>query len=444
MADLIDYGIAFISKVIEVCDDVKENKAKSRCLKEQWIRVQQNISGANTGASSYKKSLDAMRALADETIAFLSKFKHKSYVRKAWNHSSDKGTFEDLSKRLNVLMQEMQLGCALDTQELLASQARSHTVDVGEIEESIAESEARLTESQKGMETRLLAAVRKAEEAARQSGGGAAVVADEVRKQVSEALAHQSRELNRTLNARSQADQAEVQQLLLETKQGILSKLAEAGSLPNGVSEEALQAALSVERGDIAARFEQLEAVMLRGQAAIIDGQAEIKGISTEIKDMIAILQDGASTRRTKRQSLTARLDEISSADVEELEQIGEGTFGQVMKARYQGHFVAMKKIKSALMSLSPKGFESLKKEAATMQSLNHWCIIRIWGMCTAPTNAFILVEYADAGTFSEYVCRLSYHPVQTLLPGPSGYFFIAVPGAWLIFIFVWRTFWSC
>ena len=189
MADLIDYGIAFISKVIEVCDDVKENKAKSRCLKEQWIRVQENISRANTGASSYKKSLDAMRALADETIAFLSKFKHKSYVRKAWNHSSDKGTFEDLSKRLNVLMQEMQLGCALDTQELLASHARSHTVDVGEIEESIAESEARLAESQKGMEATLLAAVRKAEEAARQSGGGAAAVADEVRKQVSEALA---------------------------------------------------------------------------------------------------------------------------------------------------------------------------------------------------------------------------------------------------------------
>ena len=369
-------------------------------VKEQWIRVQQNISRANTGASSYKKSLDAMRALADETIAFLSKFKHKSYVRKAWNHSSDKGTFEDLSKRLNVLMQEMQLGCALDTQELLASQARSHTVDVGEIEESIAESEARLTESQKGMETRLLAAVRKAEEAARQSGGGAAVVADEVRKQVSEALAQQSRELNRTLNARSQADQAEVQQLLLETKQGILSKLAEAGSLPNGVSEEALQAALRVERGDIVARFEQLEAVVKEQGDRVLHGQAEIK-------DMIAILQDVASPRRTKRQSLTARLDEISSADVEELEQIGEGSFGQVMKARFQGHFVAMKKIKSALMSLSPKGFESLKKEAATMQSLNHWCIIRIWGMCTAPTNAVILVEYADAGTFSEYVCRV-------------------------------------
>ena len=437
MTDLVDYGIAFISKVIEVCDDVKENKAKSRCLQEQWVRVQQNISRANTGASSYKKSLDAMRALADETIAFLSKFKHKSYVRKAWNHSSDKGTFEDLSKRLNVLMQEMQLGCALDTQELLASHARSHTVDVGEIGKSIAESEARLAESQKGMESRLLAALRNAEEAARQRGGGAAVVADEVRKQVSEALAHQSRELNRTLNARSQADQAEVQQLLLETKQGILSKLAEAGSLPNGVSEEALQAALRVERGDIVARFEQLEAVVKEQGDRVLHGQAEIK-------DMIAILQDVASPRRTKRQSLTARLDEISSADVEELEQIGEGSFGQVMKARFQGHFVAMKKIKSALMSLSPKGFESLKKEAATMQSLNHWCIIRIWGMCTAPTNAFILVEYADAGTFSEYVCRLSGHPVQNLLSDPSGYFFIAVPGAWLIFIFVWRTFWSC
>ena len=427
MTDLVDYGIAFISKVIEICDDVKENKAKSKALKEQWIRVQQNISRANTGASSYKKSLDAMRALADETIAFLSKFTHKSYMRKAWSHSSDKGTFEDLSKRLNVLMQEMQLGCALDTQELLASHARSHTVDVGEIGESIAESEGRLAESQRGMEATLLAAVRKAEEAARQSGGGAAVVADEVRKQVSEALAHQSRELNRTLNARSQADQAEVQQLLLETKQGILSKLAEAGSLPNGVSEEALQAALRVERGDIVARFEQLEAVVKEQGDRVLHGQAEIK-------DMIAILQDGASTRRTKRQSLTARLDEISSADVEELEQIGEGSFGQVMKARFQGHFVAMKKIKSALMSLSPKGFESLKKEAATMQSLNHWCIIRIWGMCTAPTNAFILVEYADAGTFSEYVCHLSAgHPVQNLLPDPSGYFLIAVPGAWCL-----------
>ena len=98
MTDLVDYGIAFISKVIEICDDVKENRAKSKALKEQWIRVQQNISRANTGASSYKKSLDAMRALADETIAFLSKFKHKSYVRKAWNHSSDKACSKTLAK----------------------------------------------------------------------------------------------------------------------------------------------------------------------------------------------------------------------------------------------------------------------------------------------------------------------------------------------------------
>jgi hypothetical protein len=297
MTDLVEYGITFIAKVIEVCEAVKENKSKSRYIKEQWIRVESNISGANTGASNYKKSLDAMRVLADETIAFLSKFKHKSYVRKAWNHSSDTTTFEALSKRLNVLIQEMQLGCALDTQELLASHAKSHSEDMGDLDRIVAESEARLAESQRSMEATLLAAVRKAEGAASQSGGAVAV-ADEVRKQVSDALAQQSQELNRALTAQSRADQADVQQLLLETKQGILSKLAEAASLPSGVSEEALRAALSVERGDIETRFGQLESKMANmGEqltGLVIDqGENNREHLKLDLKEQLEGLKKG-------------------------------------------------------------------------------------------------------------------------------------------------------
>ena len=400
MADLIDYGIAFISKVIEVCDDVKENKAKSRCLKEQWIRVQENISRANTGASSYKKSLDAMRALADETIAFLSKFKHKSYVRKAWNHSSDKGTFEDLSKRLNVLMQEMQLGCALDTQELLASHARSHTVDVGEIGESIAESEGRLAESQRGMEATLLAAVRKAEEAARQSGGGAAVVADEVRKQVSEALAQQSQELNRTLNARSQADQAEVQQLLLETKQAIIQKMTEAAaSLPDGVSEEALRAALSVERGDIADIRRLEDSVYEQAENSRDHLEEQLKDLKKDLVDAMKGGGQDASALRTRIAELqdqlarAARLGEsqhyvkvdrqrspVDSDDEDEAE-LGRGAFGKTYRMLHDdGSLRAVKVIHVATAEKKGVSIAKLEAEARNMELLRHENIVAYYG----------------------------------------------------------------
>ena len=94
------------------------------------------------------------------------------------------------------------------------------------------------------------------------------------------------------------------------------------------MTRKAVETAQTVTLAMIESKSEAIVSEVRSAKDELLHSQAEIK-------DMIAILQDVASPRRTKRPSLPARLDEISSADVEELEQIGEGSFGQVMKARY-------------------------------------------------------------------------------------------------------------
>ena len=136
----LDLGLALISKVIEVCQNVSANKGTARALGEQWRRTRDCIARASSEErSSYTRSLKALQELAEETMDFLRKFRTKSLMRKAWSHSSDKEKFVELGSRLNTLIQEMQLGCVFDTAELLST----HETDIEDIERLVAASEAR-------------------------------------------------------------------------------------------------------------------------------------------------------------------------------------------------------------------------------------------------------------------------------------------------------------
>ena len=128
----LDLGLAIISKVIEVCQNVSTNKGTAKALAEQWQRTRDCLARASAEErSSYTRSLEAVQELGNETITFLSKFTTKSYLRKAWSHSADKEKFAEYGSRLNTLIQEMQLGCAFDTATLLST----HEADVEEIEQ---------------------------------------------------------------------------------------------------------------------------------------------------------------------------------------------------------------------------------------------------------------------------------------------------------------------
>ena len=114
---MAEAGLTFISRVVEACETASENIENSEEFKGQWIRLRECLSRASSGAehASYRKSLDAARKLAGETEAFLAQFKKKSFFSKAWSSKSNKKKLGDLASRLNVLIQEMQLGVAIDT-----------------------------------------------------------------------------------------------------------------------------------------------------------------------------------------------------------------------------------------------------------------------------------------------------------------------------------------
>ena len=410
MADLaLDLTRGAIAGVLQACENARANKGKAKRLAAQWVRTQDCLAKADSsGQASYTRSLDATRALAEETIQFVGKFKNKSYLRKVWSHASDKDTFLDLGGRLSVLMQEMNLGCVFDAAELLSS----HDADVEEIEQAIAESEARIAAGNEAMEARLIAAIRSGEAAAAGSGGSGgsggadqqAIVAQAVSAQVADALAQQAREYASIVGAKSDADQAEVRQLVLDAKAEIVERLRTSASpLSEGVSPAALEAALGVTMAALEARFDQLEAKMASMEARL---SSENSALLAAIEDLARAEKGGAAApppRRMRRESMTAKLQELRAEDVEILGVLGEGSFGQVCKGRYQHEFVAVKKLKN-VSALSPKAVDQFKREAAVMQKLNHPFVIHIWGMCTDPANAFICVELAERGTLKSYL----------------------------------------
>eukprot|EP01103_Thecamoeba_quadrilineata_P006051 TRINITY_DN15787_c0_g1_i1.p1 TRINITY_DN15787_c0_g1~~TRINITY_DN15787_c0_g1_i1.p1 ORF type:complete len:561 (+),score=96.65 TRINITY_DN15787_c0_g1_i1:2-1684(+) len=80
-------------------------------------------------------------------------------------------------------------------------------------------------------------------------------------------------------------------------------------------------------------------------------------------------------------------------------EEIGRGSFGAVMKARYSGTDVAVKKVLE-----SSEGVESLAHEASILQKLRHPNIVLFMGIARSNETYYIVQEFAKGGSLYKLV----------------------------------------
>jgi len=102
---------------------------------------------------------------------------------------------------------------------------------------------------------------------------------------------------------------------------------------------------------------------------------------------------------------------EIDPSEIEELEIIGEGSFGKVYIGRCRGKDVAIKKLNKPITDT--KTLKTFKDEVGVMSSFFHPNICLFMGACTKPGNFFIVQEYLVGGDVEKILrsnAKLSLH----------------------------------
>jgi len=96
------------------------------------------------------------------------------------------------------------------------------------------------------------------------------------------------------------------------------------------------------------------------------------------------------------------QLQEIDVNDLEVLEELGTGQFGEVHRGRYKGQIdVAIKMMKEGSMLES-----DFIDEAKTMMQLQHNNLVRLLGVCTQRRPILILTEFMKNGALLQYLRR--------------------------------------
>jgi len=85
--------------------------------------------------------------------------------------------------------------------------------------------------------------------------------------------------------------------------------------------------------------------------------------------------------------------------DVQIGEEIGRGAFGQVLKGRWQGVDVALKTIPNDQM-------RELLEEARVLQSLRHPNVVMFWGLFSANSANYIVIEYLALGSLHDLLLQ--------------------------------------
>jgi mitogen-activated protein kinase kinase kinase 9 len=91
----------------------------------------------------------------------------------------------------------------------------------------------------------------------------------------------------------------------------------------------------------------------------------------------------------------------LSELDIDENSEIGKGTFGEVRKGIWRGEEVAIKFLKSSMLS-SQESIKSFIDECNIMKNLHHPNILLFMGACTKGPEFFVVTEYCENGNLFE------------------------------------------
>jgi len=93
---------------------------------------------------------------------------------------------------------------------------------------------------------------------------------------------------------------------------------------------------------------------------------------------------------------------------------LGDGSFGRVYKATWQGSEVAVKVLKEGIADL-PEFMGDFIREAATWSKLTHPNITRFFGICWTKPSPYIVVEYVGGGSLASHLKKKDLTLVQRL-----------------------------
>ena len=94
----------------------------------------------------------------------------------------------------------------------------------------------------------------------------------------------------------------------------------------------------------------------------------------------------------------------VEQEDIEIVKVVGQGSFGQVFKARFRGTIIALKRIKSCG---SPDVYAEVVKEAESMRTLRHHNVLMLMGIIETDKNeTYIASEFAPHGDLECFIRR--------------------------------------
>ena len=131
MAGVLDVATALLQlvnqvvKMIKIVQTVTVNQKSCQRLAKQWRRMQLPLRNARNLGPSHVSALTATEQLGIETIEFITKFMKSGFIKQIWSEKKDKEKILELGQRLNMLIQELQLGIVIDArrdQQILGQQ----------------------------------------------------------------------------------------------------------------------------------------------------------------------------------------------------------------------------------------------------------------------------------------------------------------------------------
>ena len=127
-----------------------------------------------------------------------------------------------------------------------------------------------------------------------------------------------------------------------------------------------------------------------------------MKDIKEKMKSLGDIpLNDLSSYNKGFENNFEISLEELEFD--EENNEIGKGTFGDVLRGTWRGEEVAVKFLKGS-MTDSPESVKQFLDECNILKNLHHPNILLYMGACTIGPQYFVVTEFCDNGNLFEFL----------------------------------------